>query len=129
MSEHPNAVFVKAIWKAVAEADAEVLQNLFTKDLVWHASGRGRWHGTYTGRDKVLELLANVGELAEELRSELKDIFVNDERAVLLYRLYATRGKDTLATDMILIVEIRDGQATEIWSIAADQHAYDEFWQ
>jgi ketosteroid isomerase-like protein len=116
-------------WEAAARGDRDTLQRLCAPDLVWHASGRGRWSGAKQGLDAVFEYLAAIGEASDEFWSELQDVLVSDRRAAVLFRVTGERMDRRLETDFILLFEIEDGLIRKLWSIPRDQLAVDEFWK
>jgi ketosteroid isomerase-like protein len=97
-------------------------------DVVWHSSGRGPRSGDYRGRDAILEYLASIGEDAEQFDSELDDILVGADRTAILFRVSGRRGERLLEIGFVLLIRFEDNQIAEVWSIARDQYALDEFW-
>jgi len=128
MPEHPNALFARALWTAVADGDAEAVRGCLADEVVWEASGNHPLSGTFHGPDEVLDYLARVGERADELRTELLDVFVNDRGAVAIYRLAARRELRRLETDIFLELGIEDGKLVRARSATLDQEASAEFW-
>ena len=115
-------------WQAAARADRATLERLFAPDMVWHASGRGRWSGARKGLDAVFEYLAALGEASDEFSSELQDVLVSETRAAVFFHVNGRRKGRTLDTDFILVFEIEDGLIRTLSSIPRDQLAVDEFW-
>lgn len=115
-------------WEAAAHGDRERLAELLDPDLVWHASGRGRWSGPRHGVNSVLDYLGALGEAADEFSSELEDVLVSERMAAVLFHVSGSRGERSLETDFILLFEIREGRVQRLWSIPRDQLAVDEFW-
>lgn len=115
-------------WEAAARGDRARLEEICAEDLVWHASGRGRWSGSKQGLDAVFEYLGALGENADEFSSELQDVLVSASRAAVLFHVSGHREGRSLETDFILLFDIEDGLIRRIWSIPRDQLAVDEFW-
>ena len=128
MPDHPNSEFATALWDAVAQGDSEAVRGLLADEVVWHAGGRHALSGEFKGPDAVLDYLARVGERADELSTELTDIFVNDSGAVVIYRLSARRELKRLETELFLELEIREGKLIRARSVSVDQVASNEFW-
>jgi ketosteroid isomerase-like protein len=128
MPDHPNSEFATALWDAVAQGDSEAVRALLADEVVWHAGGRHALSGEFSGPDAVLDYLARVGERADELSTELTDIFVNDSGAVVIYRLSARRELKRLETELFLELEIREGKLVRARSVSVDQVASNEFW-
>jgi len=76
----------------------------------------------------VLDYLARVGERADELSTELVDVFVNERGAVAIYHLSARRELRRLETDIFLELGIENGELARARSATYDQAASDEFW-
>ena len=128
MPDHPNAAFATAFWDAVAQGDSDAVRALLAHEVIWRAGGGHPLSGEFRGPDAVIDYLARVGESADELTTELKDIFVNDQGAVVLYHLSARRELKRLETDLYLELEIRDGELIRAGSVSFDQVASNEFW-
>jgi ketosteroid isomerase-like protein len=128
MPNHPNFEFATALWDAVAQGDSLAVRALLAEDVVWHAGGSHPLSGEFRGRDAVIDYLARVGETADELSTELTDIFVNDRGAVVVYHLSARRELKRLETDLFLELEIRDSSLKRARSVSFDQVASNEFW-
>jgi ketosteroid isomerase-like protein len=128
MPDHPNAAFATAFWDAVAQGDSDAVRALLADEVVWRAGGGHPLSGEFHGPDAVIDYLARVGESADELTTELKDIFVNDQGAVVLYHLSARRELKRLETDLYLELEICDGELIRAGSVSFDQVASNEFW-
>jgi ketosteroid isomerase-like protein len=128
MPDHPNSEFARALWTAVAEGDAEAVRGFLADDVVWHAGGRHPLSGIFHGPDAVLDYLARVGERADELSTELLDIFVNERGAVAIYHISARRELKRFETDIFLELEILNGKLVRARSASFDQIASNEFW-
>jgi len=115
-------------WEAAARGDREGLAAVCAPDLVWHASGRGRWSGARHGLDEVFEYLGALGEAADEFSSRVEDVLVSERRAAVLFHVTGRRGERRLDTDFLLLFEIEGRKIRGIRSIPGDQLAVDEFW-
>jgi ketosteroid isomerase-like protein len=109
--DHPHALLATVVWEAVSAGDVDALAEVCSDDLVWHASGRGP-----------------RGEDAERFDLTLEDILVGDERASVLFRVTGSRKGRRLETGYILLFRIEGSRLAEVWSVARDQYAVDEFW-
>jgi ketosteroid isomerase-like protein len=125
----PNLVRIAvAAWEAAASGDRERLAELCAPDVVWHASGRGRWSGPRRGLDAMFEYLGALGDAADEFSSRIDDVLVSAGRAAVLFHVSGRRRGKNLETDFILLFEVDDGLIRRIYSIPRDQLAVDEFW-
>ncbi len=128
VAEHPHARLVRALWNAAAEGDREAMEALFSRDVVWHSSGRGRFAGDKQGPEAVFDYLGTLGELADEFRTELVDVLVGDARAAVLFRVHGERKGRQLDIDYLLLFAVRDGRIREVWSYPRDRAALEAFW-
>lgn len=118
----------RAAWQAVSEADVDALRRLVADDVIWHASGRGPRSGDFRGRDAILDYLAGIGDDADEFESELDDVLVGQDRTAILFRVSGQRDGRLLEAGFVLLMRFEDNRIAEIWAVARDQYAVDEFW-
>ena len=128
MPIHPHELVAQELWRAVSTADVEALDRVFTPDLEWHASGRGKRAGTFTGPEAVLDYLAGIGEDAERFDSDLEDILVGNKLTALVTRVTGERGGQKLESGFVLLLRIEGDRIAEVWAIPRDQLSIDEFW-
>ncbi len=128
MEDHPNFVIARRLWDAIASADAPALHELLSEKAVWRMPGNSPLAGAYEGVDAILQFMARVGELTDDLRSDLLDIFVNDCGAVLRYNIHAFRGSQTLDTEHLFRIRIEKGRITLAVFAPLDQRRYDSFF-
>jgi uncharacterized protein len=109
---------------------AALQSTYFAADIRYHVSGRSQVAGGYEGAGQVLGLFGRLFELsAGTLRIELHDVVANDQHGVALFTVSAEREGRQIADNEILVAHVgADGKATEIWTRAGDQYAFDEFW-
>jgi ketosteroid isomerase-like protein len=128
MLDHPHAALAWRLWMATAKGDAEALRSVFDPDVVWLSFNAGDLSGEIHGVDDLLAWLARSGELVEEMRIDLIDIFASDRGAVIHYDLYAERSGRTVSTDIVLVATIEGGRITHARTIPADAEANRRFW-
>jgi len=93
MTEHPNVELTRRGYDAFAKADLATLSELIADDVTWHALGLGPLSGTYHGRDEVLNFFVRLAEeTGGTFRLDVHDVLANDEHAVALCTLSASRG-------------------------------------
>ncbi len=126
---HPHFSIAQKLWDAVAQGDAAQLRTILSPKIQWRAYGGGDLAGNFVGVDAVLDVLASVGDLTDELRSEIIDIFVNDRGAVLRTRLEARRGSQELRVEQLLVLTIKDGRILQMMSVTNDQEQSSRFWK
>ena len=127
--EHRHAKVARAIWDAIARGDRETLLTLFATDAVLRVHGDNPWAGEYKGVDSVLSGMARPADLVDDMRSELLDVYAGDTGAVIRYRVTAERGDAQLDQVYLTVVDIRNGRAIRVTSLATDQLRTDAFWR
>jgi ketosteroid isomerase-like protein len=129
VTEHPNVELARQGYEAFAKGDKATLSELIADDVVWHVEGAGPLSGTYRSRDEVFGFF---GRLAEEtagtFRLDVHDVLANDEHAVGLCVLSATRGGRSLEMPVANVSHVRDGKITEFWTATTDPQAAIDFW-
>jgi uncharacterized protein len=128
---HPNEELMRGAFAAFQRGDMEALQNkYFAADVRYHVAGRSQVAGDYEGVGAVLGLFARLFELSGgTLSLELHDVVAGDEHTVALFAIRAEREGRKLDENEILIGHITaDGKAAEIWTVASNAYAFDEFW-
>jgi uncharacterized protein len=127
MAEHSNVARIKDGYAAFAKGEFAVLNDLFAEDLLWHEPGQSQIAGDYRGREAVYGLFGKLMEVTEgSLRVELDSVFADDEHAVALVVLTASRGSLSAQVNAAQVFHMRDGEVVEFWSVPADQNALDE---
>jgi len=129
MTEHPNVELTRQGYEAFAKGDLAALSGLIAGDVTWHVLGAGPLSGDYRGRDAVFGFF---GRLAEEtagtFRLDVHDVLANDEHAVALCMLSASRGNKSVEVPVANVSHIRDGKVTEFWAATTDPQASIDFW-
>ena len=126
---HPYEELVHRGYDALASGDLTPFQELLDPDVVWHVPGNNPTAGEYHGIEGVMTFIAEAFQRTEgNMRFELHDVLANDEHAVALQHLSATRGDRMLDAHDVVVYHVRDGKATEIWFHSGDQAAHDAFW-
>jgi ketosteroid isomerase-like protein len=128
MRAHPNLIVARELWEAIADADLLALHALLSDKAVWRMYGESPLAGSYVGPDEILQMMARVGELTSELRSDLIDIFVSEAGAVLRYRLHAVRGIQELDMEHLFMIRVEAGRIIEAVFAPIDQARYDRFF-
>jgi ketosteroid isomerase-like protein len=128
MQEHDNFAIARRLWDAIATGDAPALRDLMSEKCTWRMPGSSVLAGAYVGADAILGFMARVGELTDDLQSDLIDIFVSEEGAVLHYGIHGIRGSQRLDTEHLFTIRIEDDQITGAVFAPIDQHEYDRFF-
>jgi len=123
-----NDAIARRLWNAIARADATGIRALLSEKPVWQMPGTSPLAGTYVGVDEVLHFLARVGELTDDLRADVIDIFVSERGAVVHYRIHAVRGRQLLETEHLFMLRIVAGRVVAATFAPLDQQRYDRFF-
>jgi uncharacterized protein len=129
VTEHSNVELTRRGYEAFAKGDLAALSELLVGNVIWHVQGVGPLSGTYNGRD---ETFGFFGRLAEEtggtFRLDVHDVLANDEHAVALCTLSASRGNKSIEVPVANVSHMRDGKVTEFWATTTDPQASIDFW-
>ena len=129
MADHPNVELLRKGYAAFGAGDMQTVDALLSDDIVWHSPGNNPLAGDYKGKDQVFGLFAKLVELTEgTFRQEIHDLLANDEHAVALCTLSASRGSKSVEFPVANVSHIRDGRVTEFWTATTDPQASIDFW-
>jgi ketosteroid isomerase-like protein len=127
MAEHLNVARIKDGYAAFAKGDFAVLNDLFAEDLLWHDAGRNQLSGEYRGREAVFGLFGKLMEVTEgTFRADLHAVLADDEHAVALVVITASRGGRSIEVNEAHVFHMRDGKVVEFWNASTDMYAADE---
>jgi ketosteroid isomerase-like protein len=126
--EHPHARVIRGLWEAAASGDANAVCELYGPGAVMRAHGRSPVSGEFKGPAVIVDYFGRLGELVDDLRSELLDIYTSDEGAIMRYRTVAQRGARHFDMEFLFVARIQDGRVLEADLIPSDQQRYDAFW-
>ena len=125
---HPNEQVARDATAALSRGDMDGFLSQHTDDVVLHFPGTGPVAGDYRGKDGLADLFRKQGEILDSPpQVENHDVLANDEHAVILNNVRATRSGRTLEQQQVVVMHMRDGKIAEIWLQFSDQAAMDEF--
>ena len=128
--EHPHLALVRRMWDAGARGDADVICDLFAPDAVLRSHGApGPLVGEFKGIAEILDFLARAGELVDDSRSEIIDVYTSGAGAVIRYRTVATRGANHLDMQFLYVLSIVQGRIIDATIVPTDQRRNDQFWR
>ena len=94
---------------------------------MWHEPGRNQLAGDFRRREAVYELFGRLMEITEgSFHLDLQTVFADDERAVALVVVTASRGGRTVRSYDAHIFHLRDGKIVEFWNGSSDPYSFDE---
>lgn len=124
---HPDAQVVMRGFQAFDEGDIGAMKELFAEDATWHTGGRNKWSGDYTGADAILRFFGEISSEAQ-IDNQPHAILADDEHVVVLVNSTSTRGEASVSSGNVFVFHVDDGKVTEVWNIADNPYAIDEFW-
>ena len=130
MNEHPNATRIRALFAAFETGDVATITSVVPEDAVWHFPGRrGKLAGDHVGREAVLRFLSQVPALTNgSFHLALEHVVADDTHAAVFFRGRAERNGKQLDNPTVLRIQMRDGEAREIWEFVWDLDHVEAFW-
>ena len=124
MDEHPNAQVLRKMAERMEAGDMEGSADVLADDIVWYEIGRAE-----PTRGKAA-LMQRFGEEqgSYEIKATMHDVLANDEHAVQLMNVTATRNGRTLEYRTAEIYHMRDGKITARWAFSDDTARIVEFF-
>lgn len=125
---HPHEQVARDATEALSRGDMDGFLSHHTDDVVIHFPGVGSVAGDYRGKDGVGELFRKQREVLDAPpQIENHDVLANDEHAVILNTVRATRNGRTLEQRQVVVLHMREGKIGEAWLQFSDQAGMDEF--
>jgi ketosteroid isomerase-like protein len=124
MDEHPNAKVLRELSERMKDGDFQAAFDILADDVEWHEIGRDE---PTRGKDALgRRYQENVGDF--EIKTDMHDVLANDEHAVQLMNVTATRGGKTLHYRTAEIYHMKDGKITARWAFSDDTARIVEFF-
>ncbi|MGH2556833.1 MAG: nuclear transport factor 2 family protein [Actinomycetota bacterium] len=125
---HPNEEVARQVIEALAKRDLETFMSFQADDVVLHFPGRGPMAGDYEGKDGLARFFQQQMQILDAPPEiENHDVLANDEHAVILNRVKATRKGQIFEQNQVIVSHIKDGKITETWLHFSKQEEMDEF--
>jgi len=128
MTEHPNAATARRSFEAWNSGRMDVIREGFAEDAVLHFAGNNAMSGTYRGRDAVMDALGRAIQ-GWGLQTEVEALLASDDHVIAFFHAISERDGKTL--DLVHAMPMKfnaERKMTELWFLANDQSAYDQFW-
>jgi len=128
MTEHPNAATARRSFEAWNSGRMDVIREGFAEDAVLHFAGNNAMSGTYRGRDAVMDALSRAMQ-GWGLQTEVEALLASDDHVIAFFHAISERDGKTL--DLVHAMPMKfnaERKMTELWFLANDQRAYDQFW-
>lgn len=122
------------LWHTMAQAvqsgELDKARAQVTDDFTWQVMGCFPYAGRYEGVEGLAKLLNGVRDGSGGTFHMVPDLsFGDDNAAVVIGKVTASRPGKTLEGENIFVVRCRDGRIASGMTIPVDQYAYDEFWK
>jgi uncharacterized protein len=125
---HRNEEIARNATEALSKRDIEKFLSLHADDVVIHFPGRGPMAGDYEGKDGVARMMQQQMQILETPPEiENHDILANDDHAVILNKVKATRGGQILEQNQVVVMHFKGGKIAESWLHFSKQQDMDEF--
>jgi ketosteroid isomerase-like protein len=133
MSEHPNVGVLRKGYEAMAQGDLPAVLGLFAENGVLHVKAQAPLGGDHKGREAIGQALGHLFDwTGGTVSMEVKEIFADDDHAVVLVHETATRAADGTSLDVheAHLFRLKNGEATEFWDMPAepDRGIHDAFF-
>src|SRR5262249_15958004 len=105
----------------------DVIREAYSEDIVMHFAGNNPLSGTHRGPDAVIDTVRAMLERGPQI--EVETVLASDDYILNFFRI--TSERDGKALDVVLAGVVKfnaEGKITEIWFLANDQRAFDQFW-
>jgi ketosteroid isomerase-like protein len=124
---HPNEVVARSATEALSKGDMEGFLSNHTDDVVVHFPGRGPMAGDHRGKDGLAKMFQQQMQILDAPpQIENHDILANDDHAVILNKVRASRHGQTLEQQQVVVMHVKDGKIAEVWLQFSEQQAMDE---
>ena len=127
MTEHPNAATVRRSFEAWNSGRLDVLGEYITDDAVLHFAGNNAMSGTYQRRDAVMDALGRASQ-GWGPHVEVEALLASDDHVIAFFHGSERDGKTLDVVTAMPMKVNAEGKLTEIWFLANDQRAFDQFW-
>jgi ketosteroid isomerase-like protein len=106
----------------------DVIRESFSPDAVLHFAGNNAMSGTYRGVDAVMDAMGRALQ-GWGPHTEVEALLASDDHVLTFFRASSERDGKTLDVVVVLPIKVdAQGKMSEIWLLANDQEAYDQFW-
>jgi len=117
----------RTLFEAYAAGDLATMRGCLTDDLVGWITNRDGGVGRTDGADAYLSRLPDLSEA--ELEVGITQVLgIDDERAMVMVAIRATRHGKDLHNYAAFLARVEDGRVVELWMVEAQPAYSDEFW-
>jgi ketosteroid isomerase-like protein len=124
-----NVALIRKGFEAFNKADVATLSEIIASDCVQHMPGNNRFSGDHKGRDNILAMYGEMGELTGgTMQAQLSDVYATEHGAVALYTAKATRNGQSINEKFALVFQFVDGKAVDLDDTPLNGEVNDAFW-
>jgi len=124
---HPNAEVAQSATEALSHGDMEGFLSYHADDVILHFPGRGPLAGEYRGKEGLAQLFQRQMEMIDSPPEiETHGILADDDHTVVLNKVKAARGGQTLEQQQVVVMHVQGGKIAEVWLQFSDQQGMDE---
>ncbi|MGH3453365.1 MAG: nuclear transport factor 2 family protein [Nocardioidaceae bacterium] len=117
----------RTLFEAYAAGDLATMRGCLADDLVGWITNRDGGVGRTDGADAYLSRLPDLSEA--ELEVGITQVLgIDDERAMVMVAIRATRHGKDLHNYAAFLARVEDGRVVELWMVEAQPAYSDEFW-
>lgn len=129
-TEPRGTVAVKRAMQAFGEGDIPTLVSYYDDDAVYRVAGNNQVSGAHRGRQEIERFFHRLAEVTEgTMQVDVLDLLGSDDRAVMIFRVRATRQGKTMDDTGTMAFRLNDeGKFAESWLMYSHQAYYDEFY-
>lgn len=125
---HRNAELVREGFSAFQRGDMEKLDEMFAEDASWHSSGNNPLAGDLQGKKEIFENFGRVQQLSDTFEQKIHDILANDDHAIALVNVKATREGKELDGNQVFVFHVENEKVKSVWLHNYDDRETDDFW-
>jgi ketosteroid isomerase-like protein len=124
---HPNEEVARNVTDALSKRDMDRFFSYQGDDIVMHFPGRSSMAGEYRGKEGLAQLFQHQMQVLDSPpQIENHDVLANDDHAVILNKVRASRGGQTIEQQQVVVMHIKEGKVRETWLFFSDQQGMDE---
>jgi ketosteroid isomerase-like protein len=124
-----NVTLIRKGFEAFNNGDVATLSEIMASDCVQHMPGNNRFSGDHKGRDSILAMYGEMGNLTGgTMQAVLGEVYATDHSAIALYTATASRNGKSIAEKYALAFQLVDGKVVELEDTPLNGEVDDAFW-
>jgi ketosteroid isomerase-like protein len=125
-----NVNLVKRYFEAVAQGDFEIIEALFSRNIIWHQPGQGIQSGTFRGKAAIFKHLGNLMQWSGGTFtiSSLDYCAANQDLVVPSIYFKAEKAGKQMGMKGVDLIRVEVGKIVEVWLFSELIEEEDAFW-